>query len=211
MVSIVRPSDSAVSRNSFTRPYQRFFKRTLDLALVTATLPITLPIIGAISLAICVESKGPAFLRVTRKGRGEKRFRQYRFRCVHVDATDRLSTLGKSVDFASDPRLTMIGRFLLRTRLNTLPQLLNVLMGHMSLVGPQAELMRNVEANPSLGAPTEHTTPGIICASSLPVYAELTDSERNAIAIAYGQNVSLGVDCRVMLHALKQLISADRA
>lgn len=176
--------------------------------MVIATFPLTLPIIGVILALIMLESRGPAILRVTRKGKGSTTFQQYRFRCVYLDATNRPcgTTPHSKHDLSLDPRITTMGRFLLRSRLNTMPQIFNVIWGNMSIVGPSPELLVAVKQDPTLGHSTQSVAPGMICVSTLPIYASLNDCERYGIATAYSQNLNFGLDIKVILHSARQLI-----
>jgi exopolysaccharide production protein ExoY len=122
-------------------------KRTLDLAVTLAVLPLAGLLVGALAVLVVVTSRGPAFFVQERVGRGGQRFRMVKFRTMVVDAEARLRQDPKlwaeyvtnhyKLPATSDPRVTRIGRFLRRSSLDELPQLLNVLRGHMSLVGPR--------------------------------------------------------------------------
>jgi exopolysaccharide biosynthesis polyprenyl glycosylphosphotransferase len=112
-------------------------KRTLDLLLSTFLILMLAPLIMLIALAIKVESRGSVFFRQPRVGRGGKRFDMLKFRSMYVDAELRLNDQGVMVKTRDDPRTTRVGRMLRRLSLDELPQLLNVLRGEMSLVGPR--------------------------------------------------------------------------
>jgi len=127
-------------------------KRTLDIAVAAVVLVLAAPLFALTMLAIRLSSAGPAFYVQTRVGLCGREFQIYKFRTMLVDAEEVLVSL---VEFdaldepvfklARDPRVTRLGRFLRRTSLDELPQLLNVLKGEMSLVGPrpeQVELVR---------------------------------------------------------------------
>ena len=114
---------------------QRIAKRTFDLALTLPALIALLPLFGLIALAIKIDSRGPVFFRQRRIGRGNAFFEIFKFRSMHVEQSDaggHRSTSGRS-----DPRVTRVGRFIRSTSLDELPQLLNVVGGSMSLVGPR--------------------------------------------------------------------------
>ncbi len=126
-------------------------KRMMDMTLSLWGIVVGLPIWLAIAAAIKWTSKGPVFFKQTRIGLHGKPFKMYKFRSMVCDAEDRLKEL---VDVESlrepvfkikkDPRVTAIGRLLRRTSLDEIPQLLNVLIGNMSLVGPRPEEERVV-------------------------------------------------------------------
>ena len=132
--------------------YQRMVKRFFDLILTILLLIPALPIMGLIALAIRLDSPGQILFSQQRVGENGKLFPMHKFRSMVVNADKRLEEVtrptgnGKSNHkFANDPRVTRVGRFLRRTSLDELPQLFNVLMGEMSIVGPRPELPVLVE------------------------------------------------------------------
>jgi lipopolysaccharide/colanic/teichoic acid biosynthesis glycosyltransferase len=110
----------------------------LDIVGSVAGLVILSPLFGALAVAVKLSSPGPVLHRDQRVGRGERLFTLYKFRSMRVGESD------PSITRADDPRITGVGRFLRRTKLDELPQLINVLMGDMSLVGPRPEVPRYV-------------------------------------------------------------------
>lgn len=113
----------------------RSIKRTFDVLVAIASLALTLPVFLGVSIAILCDSGWPVFYRGWRVGRAGRIFRIYKFRTMVV-AADRL---GGALTTAGDSRVTRVGRLLRRTKLDELPQLLNVLGGDMSVVGPRPE------------------------------------------------------------------------
>jgi sugar transferase (PEP-CTERM system associated) len=112
-----------------------FAKRLLDLAVAGLGLLAALPFMLLIAVAVRLDSPGPVFFRQERVGRGGRGFTVWKFRSMHADA----EADGARWAVRSDPRVTALGRFLRATRLDELPQLWNVLVGDMSLVGPRPE------------------------------------------------------------------------
>lgn len=117
-------------------------KRVFDLVLSAAGLLLLAPLLGVLAAWVRLDSPGPALYRQVRVGRGGVPFRIRKFRTMFVDAGGPPLTVGE------DPRITRAGRVLRRTRLDELPQLLDVLAGHMSLVGPRPEVPRYMDAAP---------------------------------------------------------------
>jgi lipopolysaccharide/colanic/teichoic acid biosynthesis glycosyltransferase len=117
-------------------------KRIFDVALAGVGLACLTPLMALIALAIKILSPGPVFYRGVRIGRDGVPFRIFKFRTMVVDADRR----GGSATAADDPRLTGIGRLLRRFKLDELPQLVNVLAGDMSFVGPRPEVEKFVRA-----------------------------------------------------------------
>jgi len=116
-------------------------KRLLDLMAALIGLAILLPFFLVISLCIKFTSPGPIFFRQLRVGQFGRPFRIFKFRTMVVDA----ERLGAQVSTGDDPRITRIGKFLRKFKVDELPQLINVVIGEMSLVGPRPEVPRYVE------------------------------------------------------------------
>jgi len=139
-------------------------KRGLDLFVAAAALMLSVPLFALIALSIRLDSPGPVFFRQERVGRGGSVFRIHKFRTMVVDAPAR----GPGITVGADPRVTRVGRFLRRSKLDELPQLLDVLAGHMSLVGPRPELPGYVALYPpELRAQVLGVRPGITDPASL--------------------------------------------
>ncbi|SOB80600.1 exopolysaccharide biosynthesis polyprenyl glycosylphosphotransferase [Sphingomonas guangdongensis] len=109
-------------------------KRALDLSLVIAAMPVVLPIMAATALAVKLDSRGPVFFRQPRVGLGNRVFRMYKFRSMRVAQGD---LAGSTSTRRNDSRITRVGAFIRKTSLDELPQVLNVLTGDMSIVGPR--------------------------------------------------------------------------
>jgi len=132
-------------------------KRLLDVVAAAVGLVVLSPLMAAIALAIRWDSPGPVFYRAKRVGRGGKLFLMYKFRTMVVDA----EKMGPSITVKDDPRITRVGRFLRKTKLDELPQLINVLKGEMSLVGPRPETPSMVEHYTPEQRRVLEVTPGI--------------------------------------------------
>lgn len=140
-----------LTREAVNRPVQRFLKRFMDILLAGAALIMLAPIVGLIIVAIKLDSKGPIYFSQTRVGRGGRLFRLHKFRTMVTNAEALKQTLleknesdGPVFKIRNDPRVTRVGRFLRKTSLDELPQLWNVLIGDMSLVGPRPALPSEV-------------------------------------------------------------------
>ena len=118
-------------------------KRLFDLAVTLALLPLALPLMAAIALWVRLDSPGPALFRQPRVGRGGRLFRIHKFRTMRTDGAD-----GAQITTAHDARITRAGRWLRRSKLDELPQLIDVLRGDMSLVGPRPEVPRYMALYP---------------------------------------------------------------
>ena len=139
--------------------YQRFGKRWFDASCALAGLAILSPLLLIVALAVKLTSRGPAFFRQDRVGQFGKKFRMVKFRSMQTDprATDSLLTA------AGDPRITPLGAWLRRTKIDELPQLFNVLAGDMSLVGPRPEVPKYAAAYTERQRRVLRIKPGITC------------------------------------------------
>ncbi len=116
-------------------------KRIFDIGVASVGLLLLSPLLLLAALLIKSYSSGPVFFRQERMGRGFRPFTIYKFRTMAQDA----SRKGGPITFGEDPRITKVGRFLRKAKIDELPQLINVLKGDMSLVGPRPEVRRYVE------------------------------------------------------------------
>jgi exopolysaccharide biosynthesis polyprenyl glycosylphosphotransferase len=126
-------------------------KRAIDFVIAGLLLVVLAPIMAVIALAIRLDTSGPVFFLQRRVGLNKRTFRLVKFRTMHIDAEQRQKDLehlnqaeGPIFKIFNDPRVTRVGRFLRRTSLDELPQLANVVLGHMSLVGPRPLPLRDV-------------------------------------------------------------------
>jgi lipopolysaccharide/colanic/teichoic acid biosynthesis glycosyltransferase len=138
-------------------------KRTMDVVFSAVGLVLLSPFLLLIALVIKRTSPGPVLYRATRVGRYGEPFTLYKFRSMVVDADQ----MGPGVTGAQDPRITPIGRFLRRTKLDEFPQLLNVIRGEMSLVGPRPEDSRYVALYTADQRKVLNVRPGITSLASV--------------------------------------------
>ena len=143
-------------------------KRALDIVVATLALLVLAPVLLVLAVAIRIDSPGPVFFRQVRVGRDRRPFRMWKFRSMTADAEARLAEVAalNQADppffkVPEDPRTTRLGRHLRRFYLDEIPQLINVVRGEMSLVGPRPILFRELEARPDLFADRTGLTPGI--------------------------------------------------
>lgn len=164
---VCRPAqDSAVDSDGVagqTGPYftigwsARFWTRALDLLLAGIGLILAAPLFALVAILIKTESEGPVFYSQLRVGLHRKRFWMLKFRKMRAN----LPTQGPSITRRHDTRMTVVGTFLERTKLDELPQLINVLRGEMSVVGPRPELPKFVETLPEMWDQVLSVKPGI--------------------------------------------------
>jgi lipopolysaccharide/colanic/teichoic acid biosynthesis glycosyltransferase len=145
------------------RAFDRFAKRAFDLVVTGLGVIVALPLFAVIAVLIKLDSKGPVFFRQSRVGRHRRNFKMWKFRKMYDD----LPTQGPSLTLRYDFRMTRVGRILERTKLDELPQLLNVLQGHMSVIGPRPEVPKFVAHYPERWNDVLSVKPGIFGANQL--------------------------------------------
>lgn len=176
---------------------QRVGKRTIDVVLSLALLIILSPLFLLVALMIVLDSRGGVFYRQPRAGLGGRPFLLYKFRTM-VPGAEKMGA-GYYFSGPDDPRITRVGRFLRRTSLDELPQLINVLKGDMSLVGPRPMLLYQVEKLSPGQKKRLSVRPGITGWAQINGRAELSWSKRIEYDLWYIDNYSLCLDLKILL------------
>jgi lipopolysaccharide/colanic/teichoic acid biosynthesis glycosyltransferase len=173
--------------------YRRFGKRVFDIIATIVGSILLLPLIIPIALWIKLSSKGPLFYVQKRVGKDFKEFNLYKFRSMIIDA----DKVGPSVTSGDDPRITKVGKIIRKTKIDELPQLLNVLKGDMSLVGPRPEVMKFVEQKREAYKKVLSVKPGITDNAAIEFRDEETimeqydDKEKAYIDIVLPEKIKL--------------------
>ena len=175
-------------------------KRAFDLALASAVLLATLPIWAATALAIRLTSRGPVLFHQERVTKGGKVFRMHKFRTMRPpDGTINLDTTVPFFKMESDPRLTRVGKLIRRLSIDELPQLCNVLMGEMSIVGPRPLPANQVAANAELLSPRHEVPAGLTGWWQINGRSKVTADEALRLDLFYIENWSLSLDLYIMM------------
>ncbi len=195
--------------------YARIGKRVLDVALVILTLPVSVPLVLLFALALFVES-GQPFYQQKRVGRGGREFSIWKLRTMVRDADARLATLldsdiklraewNATQKLKNDPRITPVGRFLRATSLDEVPQLFNVLLGDMSLVGPRPMLPDQL---PLYGNPKAYFAlrPGLTGLWQVSDRNESYFSYRSVLDRQYLKTLSIWQDLAIMLRTVSVVL-----
>jgi lipopolysaccharide/colanic/teichoic acid biosynthesis glycosyltransferase len=200
-----------------TRPVPRW-KRALDLTLVLAALPTLLPVFLIIALAVRLSGPGGVFFVQTRIGYGGKPFGMIKFRSMYADAEARRAALlaqsdreGICFKSRNDPRITPVGRILRRCSMDELPQLINVLRGEMSLVGPRPALPEEVRAYPQPALERLSVLPGITGLWQVCGRAEIGFDEMIELDRAYAQDGRMSFDLLILWRTFSAVLSGRGA
>jgi exopolysaccharide biosynthesis polyprenyl glycosylphosphotransferase len=179
---------------------QAAVKRAFDLTCASAVLLVTLPIWAATALAIRLTSRGPVFFHQDRVTTGGKVFRMHKFRTMRPpDGTINLDTTVPFFKMQSDPRLTRVGKFIRRLSIDELPQLWNVVVGEMSIVGPRPLPANQVEANRELLSPRHEVPAGLTGWWQINGRSKVTAEEALRLDLFYIENWSLSLDLYILL------------
>jgi lipopolysaccharide/colanic/teichoic acid biosynthesis glycosyltransferase len=174
-------------------------KRVVDLLASGVSLLVLAVPFGAIGLAVKLDDRGPVFFRQERVGKGGRVFRVWKFRTMVVDAVSK--GLGVAVAH-NDERITRVGRFLRNSGIDELPQVLNVLVGEMSLVGPRPTLSYQVERYSPFQKRRLEVRPGITSLAVVSGRNALSWNERIELDVWYIDHWSLSLDLKIMLRTL---------
>ena len=195
------------------------FKRLMDIVLSVVAVIIAAPCFLITALLVKITSPGPIIFSQVRVGRYGRHFKFYKFRSMYVDAEARKAELlkhnesGDGVIFKMkhDPRITPIGRFIRKFSIDELPQLFNVLLGDMSLVGPRPPLPSEVRSYTLEERKRLHITPGITCLWQVSGRSELPFSKQIALDKEYIASRSAWKDFLILLKTVPAILTGKGA
>jgi len=194
------------------------FKRAIDIVLSSLTLIMLCPLFLLIAVAIKLDSRGPVVLRQIRVGKGERLFTCFKFRSMRQGADLEKAQLleqneanGPWFKMRNDPRVTKVGRFLRRFSMDELPQFFNVLMGHMSMVGPRPAVPAEVQRYQPWHRRRLEVAPGITGLWQVSGRSNLSFDEAVLLDLYYIENWSLLLDLQLLLRTVPRVISGEGA
>ncbi len=195
------------------------FKRLMDIILAIFALIIGSPVFLITALLVKVTSPGPIIFSLVRVGRFGRHFKFYKFRSMYIDAEARKAELmkhnesGDGVIFKMkhDPRITPVGRFIRKFSIDELPQLFNVLLGDMSLVGPRPPLPSEVRTYTLEERKRLNITPGITCLWQVSGRSELPFSKQIALDKEYISSRSAWKDFLILLKTVPAILTGKGA
>ncbi len=178
-------------------------KRVFDLVLSLPMLFFLLPVFLVISVAILLTSPGGVFYFSNRVGRFGKPFKMYKFRSMVPDADQ----IGSYQTAVGDPRITRVGRILRKTSLDELPQILNVIFGDMSLVGPRPDVADQKSSySEEEWNKRNSVKPGITGLAQATLRSDVTWEQRRALDFEYIDNMSFWMDIKILFLTVNQVI-----
>lgn len=191
---------------SFSGFYSRFLKRPLDILIVLLALPLVLPILLVVLVMIAREGGSPFYTQM-RLGKSGRSFRMWKFRSMVVNADQQLAEYldanpaareewDRTQKLKHDPRITAFGRFIRKSSLDELPQLWNVLIGDMSIVGPRPMMVDQAVHYP--GSDYYHMRPGVTGLWQITDRNDSSFAERATFDAEYARTLSLSGDTRII-------------
>ncbi len=194
-------------------------KRLFDMSITLLCFPVLIPLFAMIAVAIKLDSPGPVFFFQDRVGLRKRVFPMWKFRSMYVDAEERLKEIehlneadGPIFKIANDPRVTRVGSFLRKTSLDEIPQLLNVIRGHMSLVGPRPMSLRDVGLfDRAIQRKRFSVRPGLTCIWQVSGRSNLPFEKWLELDLEYIDNWSLWLDLKILFRTIPVVLKGSGA
>jgi exopolysaccharide biosynthesis polyprenyl glycosylphosphotransferase len=194
-------------------------KRLMDLTVVLLCMPLLLPLMALIALAIKIDDGGPIFFVQERVGLRKRLFPMLKFRSMVIDAEAKLKEIehlneaeGPNFKIARDPRITRVGHFIRKTSLDELPQLLNVIRGHMSLVGPRPMSQRDVELfDRGIQRKRFSVKPGLTCIWQISGRSNLSFEKWLELDLKYIDEWNLWMDLKILFKTIPVVLKGSGA
>ncbi len=186
--------------------YKNFFKRLIDFIIALIAFPFVLLLCIFVWIAIKLDDGGSLFYMASRIGKGGKIFKMYKFRSMKVNAPDIRLEDGSAYNAEDDPRVTKVGRFMRKTSLDEIPQLLNVLIGDMALIGPRPDSAFYLEHYTPEERVILTVRPGITGWNQAVNRNSVGTKEKLQNDIYYVEHLSFAFDCKVIWLTIKSVL-----
>jgi lipopolysaccharide/colanic/teichoic acid biosynthesis glycosyltransferase len=187
--------------------YKKYLKRILDILICICFFPLFSLIFLMIAILIKLDDKGPIFYNADRIGENSIIFKMIKFRTMKLNAPLLLNPDGSTYNAKNDPRVTKIGKFLRSSSLDETPQIINVLLGDMSIVGPRASLSSAIGTFKEDEIDKMNVKPGITGYVQAYYRNALTNREKRLKDAWYANNVSFLLDIKILFMTLKTVFS----
>ena len=194
-------------------------KRILDCILATIALIILSPIYLIIAIAVKIDSKGPIFFGHTRIGKNGKIIKIYKYRTMVTNAEElikqftpeQMKEYKENFKLENDPRITKVGKFLRKTSLDELPQLLNIIQGDLALIGPRPVVKKELEKYGENAGKFLSVTPGLTGNWAASGRSNTTYEERMKMELWYVDNISFITDVKIFFKTIIAVIKKEGA
>lgn len=190
--------------------YRKFLKRLLDIIFALTGLPFLMLLICVFAPLIYVEDKGKVFYTSNRRGMNGKIYRMYKFRTMKMNAPDVRNNDGSTFNDSNDPRLTKIGKFIRRTSLDEVPQIINIMIGDMSFIGPRPTLTdKALEDYDEALKKRIMVRPGITGYSQAFFRNSITQDQKYEYDKYYVENLNFILDVKILIKTLSSVLKRE--
>ena len=190
--------------------YKSYIKRLFDLLFSLIGLPFFAVVFAVLAPIIHFADKGPVFYNADRIGYKGKIYKMFKFRSMKVNVPDIRNSDGSTFNSEDDPRITKIGRILRKTSLDEIPQLLNVLKGDMSVIGPRPNLPSvPYEQLPEIERKRLDVRPGITGYNQAYFRNSVSSEEKFKNDVKYVENISFCFDVKILFHTIKSVLKRE--
>lgn len=189
--------------------YKKCIKLILDLLVALIIFPIFIIVFVIIGICIKKEDRGPIFYKAKRIGKNNKIFKMYKFRSMKVDAPNILNKDGSTYNSKDDSRVTKVGKFIRETSIDELPQIINILKGEMSFIGPRASLEEALETYKDDEKDKMKVRPGITGYTQAYYRNNLTVREKRLKDAWYANNVSFLLDLKIFFKTIGTVLKKE--
>ncbi len=217
-VAYAHASDE-LARLEHKKTAYRIAKRAMDLLIAGVALIVLSPVMLLVALAVKLDSKGPVFYTHKRVGKNGKELKLYKFRSMFINAKEMMEnfTPEQKAEFAEnfklrhDPRITRVGKFIRRTSLDELPQLVNILKGELSIVGPRPVVEKELEKYGEFRDQFLSVTPGLTGYWQAYSRSDCTYEERISMELHYVRTANFLWDIKIIIATFRAVIKGHGA
>ena len=189
--------------------YKNFFKRLLDLIFSILLFPIFIIFYIILGILIKIEDKGSVFYKGERIGKDCKIYKMYKFRSMKINAPNILNKDGSTYNSKNDDRVTKIGKFIRETSIDELPQIINILKGEMSFIGPRASLAEVLETYKDDEKDKMKVRPGITGYTQAYYRNSLSVREKRLKDAWYSNNVTFALDLKIFFKTIQTVLKRE--
>ena len=186
--------------------YENFFKRIFDFVVALIVLPFWVIILAIIGPIIYLQDKGSIFYNAPRLGKDGKIFKMYKLRSMKINAPDLRNEDASTFNAEDDPRLTKIGKFIRKTSLDETPQLLNIIKGDMSIIGPRPDLPEAIDLYTTYEKGKLLVRPGITGYNQAYFRNLISSKDKFKNDVLYVENLSIIFDLRIFFKTISSVI-----
>ena len=189
--------------------YKHFLKRLLDIVFSLLVFPLFGLILIPVAIAIKLDDGGPVFYKSARVGKGFQKFNMLKFRSMKVNAPDLRNVDGGTYNSANDSRVTKIGKFLRETSLDEIPQILNIIKGDMSIIGPRAGDWESVDTYEDDEKDKAKVVPGLTGNCQAYFRNNASVREKRLKDAWYANNVSFVLDVKIFFKTIETVLKHE--